>query len=236
MRQIVRNAWVVTASLIVLTTHPTAAQQAPLRSLKTEEVAAAVRAAPGAGEGVRLCHVSAYLQDRDPAGTNLRAGPGTTAAIVKRIPNQRKEGGERIAPEFEIIGAKDGWLLVRNIRWAGYDLKEALIHPGPVWISASLAMASIEGHDIREKPEPRSPLVMKLTSKNEDGEEVPGGEAMPKRVHGCSGSMLDVTLELPTKKSVRGWANGACANQVTTCGGGYILIYESAGRLVVQEE
>jgi hypothetical protein len=55
-------------------------------------------------------------------------------------------------------------------------------------------------------------------------------------VHGCSGSMLDVTMRLADGRTVRGWSGGACANQVTTCGGGGRIAIERDGRIVPSDD
>jgi hypothetical protein len=211
------------------------AQPAQAQDFGPERVPALVRSAPGFDPALRLCWASGYLQDRDPRGTNLRAGPSAGAKILARVPNRRIEAGTAISPEFQIIGSMKGWLLVRDVRWAGYDLPPAKVYAGMAWVSGALVGVSIENLDLLQRPEPNSPLVMKLLGETSDGKPWSAGDLKIRRIHGCSGSMLDVTLELPGNRTVRGWASGACANQVTTCGGGQGLIYERDGALVPQE-
>lgn len=202
---------------------------------KYTEIAATARAAAGWHRGARLCSLSAFLSDRNSAGTNLRAGPSASARIVKRIPNARDEAGERIAPEFDVIGSAGSWLLVRDIRWAGYDLDPELIERGPVWIASALAGVTIEGLELLREPHPGSPIVAPLRGLRPDGSLWTSGDTRLVRIHGCSGSMLEVSIEFPTGGQARGWANGACANQVTTCGGGFLRIIESGGALIEYE-
>lgn len=213
---------------------PTASAQE--RFIDHDKVAAAVRAAPGAKSGVKLCWFSANLVDKDKTGTNLRAGPSTLARVVKRIENRRMEGGAEMWPELQVIGAKDGWFLVRQIHWAAYDQDEKTIHEGPVWVASSLVSATMEGISLYKSPGPKAPVIRELRGKTAEGGEWSALDLPVKRMHDCSGSMVDVTFTLPDKSEVRGWANGACANQVTTCGGGHMLVHEKGGKLVLQEE
>lgn len=222
--------------VMLASTWATLLAQQPVEPMMPDRVAAAVRAAPGTGPRTRLCRFSAYLTDRDPAGTRVRLGPGASARVLKTIPNGRDEAGDRIAPEFQVIGSQDGWLLVRNIGWAGYDLDTKTIEHGPGWIAASLVGVSIEGQSLRERPESRSPLVTTMLGQRPDGSQLGPGDVRLIRIHGCSGSMMDVTVQLPTGKSVRGWADGACANQVTTCGGGHRLVVEKGGALFFEDQ
>ncbi len=236
-RQIFKRGAAIGAGVAVLALMALGAraQSAEEEPIKPEQVPVLVRAAPGVDASVRLCWFKGYLQDKDPAGTNLRAAPNARAEVLARVPNRRDEAGIMIAPEFQVIGSKDGWFLVRNMRWEGYDLPGAPIFSGTAWVSAALVGAVMEDIDLRQRPEPKSPLVMKLRGKGPDGQEWSAGDLKVQRMHGCSGSMVDVTFELPGKKTARGWASGACANQVTTCGGGHLLVHERKGALVPQE-
>lgn len=209
---------------------------AQARFIDYDKVAAAVRAAPGAKSGVKLCWFAANIVDKDKSGTNLRAGPSTLARVIKRIENRRMEAGTEIWPEMQVIGAKDGWFLVRQVHWAGYDQDEKMIHEGPAWIAASLVSATMEGISLYKSPGPKPPVIRELRGKAPDGSDWSALDLPVKRMHDCSGSMVEVTFTLPNKSEVRGWANGACANQVTTCGGGHMLVHEKGGRLVPQEE
>jgi hypothetical protein len=202
------------------------AQTADDNGSRIQAVPAAVRASPGFDRSVRLCLFKAYLNDRDPTGTNLRAAPGGKAAILKKVPNSRAEAGQRIAPELEVIGSKDGWFLVRNIHWEGYgDGVAALIFKGPAWVSATLVSAEMEGTGLRQRPEPDSPLITPPASASMADKRL-------RRMHGCSGSLVDATFDLADRTQIRGWSHGACANQVTTCGGGHRVLFEKDGKLV----
>lgn len=75
---------------------------------------------PGAGpaaatmavdsKATHVCRFPAYLTDKDPAGTNIRAAPRADAPIVARLPGRKGD----IGPELEIIGSRGGWFLMHN--------------------------------------------------------------------------------------------------------------------------
>jgi hypothetical protein len=49
-----------------------------------------------------------------------------------------------------------------------------------------------------------------------------------ERLHGCYGNWVDVEGTY-NGTHLRGWAVGACPNQVTTCGGSFIAIPDDRG-------
>ena len=56
-----------------------------------------------------------FATDRDPKGSNIRSQPRATAPIVGRLPPLFPlTSADIVGAEFEIIGSKNGWLLIRN--------------------------------------------------------------------------------------------------------------------------
>lgn len=156
----------------------------------------------------------------------MRAAPRSDARVLRTIPPFRLEAGERVAPEFMVIGARGGWLLIHNVGFAGYDNPSRTLFAGSGWIEARHMRVEIEGFRLYRDPDPSSPLAADMTPSS------PSEEARLVTVHGCSGSMLDVTMRLRDDRTARGWSGGACANQVTTCGGGHRIAVEKDGRIV----
>lgn len=214
---------------------PAVVQGKEPRHLEPSQVPAVVTQAPGHGPGTHLCWLSAYSTDTDPKGTNIRAAPSRDAPVLGTIPGGRAEAGTGIGPEFQVIASRDGWLLVHNVRWAGYDLDEKLLFPGPGWIAAGLVSFSAEDPLLRSAPRVNAPEIGKLLPVPDVAPAWGPSEVIIKRIHRCSGSFVDVDLETPDGHKARGWVSGACANQVTTCGGGGRSIEEHGGRLVEVE-
>lgn len=79
------------------------------------DLAVAARPATQSGEG-QCKQITGYLNDPDPAGRVVRAGPSPSARELGRI--LPPLGDEQIAASFEILRSRDGWLEVEG---AGYD-------------------------------------------------------------------------------------------------------------------
>lgn len=219
------SRWLAHASLLGLTGSLSCSAPAFAESsfLAPQDIPAFVSKAPGADRSVRLCSFHAYSKDADVNGSNLRAGPDLNAAVLAVIPGERAEAGTKIGPEFEVLGSKDEWLLIRGVHWAGYDKAEKMLFSGPGWISAGLVSFEAEDPWVRDAPRAEARKVVELQ----------GRDLIIKRVHGCSGSFVDVDYELDGEQKGRGWVSGACANQVTTCSGGSPYIEERNGKLVM---
>lgn len=187
---------------------------------------ALLRAAPAGASATDRCWVSGALDRQANDRVAIRAAPRSDARVLRTIPSFRLEGRERIAPEFSVIGARDGWLLIHAVGFAGYDTAPRRLLAGSGWIEARRIRVEIESFRLHRDPDPGSPLAADMTPTS------PEAQARLVTVHGCSGSMLDVTMRLADGRTVRGWSGGACANQVTTCGGGHRIAIEKDGRIV----
>ncbi|MCG7392148.1 SH3 domain-containing protein [Microvirga sp. ACRRW] len=221
-----------TLALALLLLTPAIAEAKQWRLLEPAEIPAAAAQATGFRTGVNLCWLNAYSDDSDPKGTNIRAAPSRNAPVIGTIPQKRAEAGTEIGPEFQVIGSTDGWLLIRQAIWRGYERDEKLLFKGPGWIAAGLVSFSVEDPLLRAEPHMNARTIMELTSA-QDAESSWGPDSVIiKRAHRCSGSFVEVDLETPDGRKARGWANGACANQVTTCGGNPSAVEERAGKLV----
>ena len=75
----------------------------------------AAQAAPLDTAGASRCEVTGYAKDRDPKGTNVRIAPRADAAVIGRLaPLTKISADEWTGVEFDIVGSKDGWLLIKN--------------------------------------------------------------------------------------------------------------------------
>ncbi|HEX3810570.1 MAG TPA: hypothetical protein VHW02_12830 [Rhizomicrobium sp.] len=170
--------------------------------------------------GVSKCDLKGFSTDNDPKGSNIRSAPNANASVIGHVPAEMNlPGGEdTVSASFDIIGSKDGWLLVRNVdaggAAGGTDYK--IVFKGPGWISGALAGFTVGSSELRSAPSKTSPIVVTLTDeKNGIGAD----SYAVKRVHACQGTFADITVQPPDSKAkpVRGWAAKVCRNQVTTC-------------------
>jgi hypothetical protein len=212
------------AALLVLS--PVAPVRADEWRNQLDAVPALLRAAPAGASVTNRCWVSGALDRRANDRVAIRAAPRSDARVLRTIPSYRLEGGERIAPQFSVIGARAGWLLIHHVGFDGYDTPPRRLLAGSGWIEARRMRVEIESFRLHRDPDPGSPLAADMTPSS------PEAAARLVTVHGCSGSMLDVTMRLADGRTVRGWSGGACANQVTTCGGGGRIAIERGGRIV----
>jgi hypothetical protein len=162
------------------------------------------------------CSISGWSSDPDPAGLNVRAAPGATARIIGRIPPAKAQAGDTYAAEFDIVGSRDGWFLIRNVRFAddGDGKGDQTVFRGPGWVFADKVRFLINSVDLRRGPSLQSPVVAKLRSP--DGSSGPDS-AIIDHVYGCAGAFADVAVHMTGRPPTRGWATGVCSNQVTTC-------------------
>jgi hypothetical protein len=166
--------------------------------------------------GATACQVSGWSDDHDPAGLNVRAAPRKDAAIIGRIPAARDQAGDTYAAEFDIIGSRDGWLLVRAARFADYgDGKgDHAVFAGPGWVFADKVRFLINREEMRSAPRADAPIVARLSARG--GASGPDSATID-HVHGCSGAFVDITAHSESAAPARGWATDICSNQVTTC-------------------
>ncbi len=172
--------------------------------------------------GVSKCDLRGYSTDTDPHGTNIRSAPDAAAAIIGHVPPEPNvpAGEETVASSFDIIGSKNGWLLIRNVRPGGAaDQDTGISFKGPGWISGALAGFTVGSTKLRGAPSLSAPAIARL------GDEAKGygpDSYAVKRVNACSGTFADITVQLPPgidrhAKPVRGWAAAVCDTQLTTC-------------------
>jgi hypothetical protein len=166
--------------------------------------------------GGTACAISGWSNDPDPAGLNVRAAPSKDARVVGRIPPSRAQAGDTYSAEFDVIGSRDGWLLIRNAHFADYgDGKgDRVVLAGPGWVFADKVRFLINSVDLRGAANAHAPVVAKLSAR--DGASGPDS-ANIDHVYGCAGPFAEVAVHMEHQSPIRGWATGICSNQVTTC-------------------
>jgi uncharacterized protein len=150
--------------------------------------------------GQTTCSVKGFLRPMGTAITSVRAEPRTDAKVVAQLrPSKSEEEAE-----FEIIGAKDGWLLIRN----------AELFAAAGWIRGSEAAVQLADYTLKAAPRTDAHVVLRLQNRAKGwGPDSYGVRA----IHGCTGEFAEVTAADPDGHTVRGWVGHTCANQLTTC-------------------
>jgi hypothetical protein len=168
--------------------------------------------------GASHCAIRGYLNDADPKGTNVRAAPSANAPVIGHLPPRAKmkDDDEIVAVEFDIVGAKNGWLLVQNPDRGDFK--------GPGWLSGRLVGFTIGSPKLLAAPAADAKVVASLQSIGDFGIGPDSFEV--RQVHRCQGHWAEVTVVLAPsvgpppgmhKGPLRGWAGKVCSNQLTTC-------------------
>ena len=160
---------------------------------------AATSAGMAAASGAPVaCDLDAYLANADPAGTNVRSGPGSAAPVILRAPADH----EAIAA---VTGFHDGWFRVERLEQAGTGHDQVLLAGRQGWIHRSGLRVDVAPADptLRQHPRADSRIVRRLQ-----------GEQEGVVLLGCSGAWAKVRVGDDT-----GWLSpaGQCANPLTTC-------------------
>jgi hypothetical protein len=169
---------------------------------------APAQAAPVDTAGATQCQVSGWAMDPDPNGTNVRSGPRGNAPVIGHLAPSRKVGqGEYTAPQFDIIGSKDGWLLIRNPR-PPTDLKwePGNAADGRGWVFAKLVGLRLASGPLRAAPRHDAAVLAQL-------KDTAGVQAF----YGCQGDYVDVTVIPLGGRPLRGWTARPCRERFTAC-------------------
>ena len=177
--------------------------------------------APKLPAGVEPCSMTAWSNDKDPAGLNVRAEPSAKAKVLGIVPPPRVMpkkydafGPEPVKAEFKVIGYRDGWFLIDEIKAPGvpYDAPYPASLPKPFkgrgWVAgnkvgAAPAFTGLPFGRLYKAPHVEARHEMRT-----------GGTDNPfARVLSCSGAWGQVEAE----GGKRGWVRGLCSNQATTC-------------------
>jgi hypothetical protein len=104
----------------------------------------AVFAAAVETTGATPCTISGWSDDHDPAGLNICAAPRKDATAIGRIPPPEAQGGDTYAADFEIIGSRDGWLMISGAKFADYGngKGDRILFPGPAGFSPTKCVFS----------------------------------------------------------------------------------------------
>lgn len=161
-----------------------------------------------------ICDFYAYSDDSDPAGTNVRSGPGTSYDIVGVLKPETVQESYSFTPEFQVTAFDNGWFQIGDAHYGDYDGEgEKAAFKGPGWVSAKLVEFEIEDPNLRDAPSLDARVTRAMdydTAWQLDGVRIAA-------IHACEGGFLDVTITNASGETKRGWVTGLCGNQATTC-------------------
>ena len=174
----------------------------------------AANAAPLDTTGASQCRTRGFSTDRDPKGTNVRSAPRADAPIIGHLaPLTRISPDTMTGVEFEIVGSRDGWLLIQKGDPAtDFRLDPANVADGRGWVSGRLVSVTLGRRYLRAAPRGDGAVVLDLFGPNWGPDSV-----HVSAIHACRDKYVEVTATPPGGKPVRGWSWSPCASQLTTC-------------------
>jgi hypothetical protein len=169
----------------------------------------------------------------------VRDAPDLNARVLGRLPARdigralQSTGSFIVRAEVEVIGYRKGWFLIES-GGAGPPYYDADLPPpkpyrGRGWVAANLLTAELLRNKLKQAPSEHSADVVDLFVLGKDGTLLVDPQSVKmRRLIACSGDWVQVEVALvkgmtpllesgAPKGAVRGWANGTCAEQFTTC-------------------
>jgi hypothetical protein len=164
-----------------------------------------------------ICRTGAWTTDNDPAGLNVRAGPGAEHPVVATLPPPIETDGMEFFVEVEIAGSQAGWFRITKAVLSDDDTKDDVVFRGSGWVSGRYLGLSVEGRYLRDGPSPGATAIIDFFKGFETNEPESGPDYFTlERIHACNGMWVEVEGTYKDQK-LRGWSNDVCSNQVTTC-------------------
>ena len=175
--------------------------------------ARAVSASVPAAATIAVCSISAWVNDTDPNGLNVRAGPSRDAAIIGRLP----QDDDYFPPEVSITGTQDGWFRIDKAVLDDYTATQRkVVFEGEGWISGRLLGLLVNDPDLHTAPWAESPVVAHLFYQDSNGSVAGADSFGVTRLISCQGDWVQVEGTF-IDAQLTGWATRTCSNQVTTC-------------------
>lgn len=149
------------------------------------------------------CDIWAYLGDPDPAGLNVRSGPGKQFEVVGKLPQLEYN------VSVHVTGATGQWLRVEGAE--SQDSGEVVFKGagwvyGPMLVTQTKNYAGLDPEEPRVKifktPSLKAPVILRLPNETE------------VTLTGCKGTWARVR-----HKQVEGWLDrdSQCYSTITTC-------------------
>jgi hypothetical protein len=138
-----------------------------------------------------------------------------------------------VLPKIQVIGYRKGWFLIemggQGAPYYDADLPPPKPYSGRGWVAASMLTAELLRDRLKQAPSEQSPDVLDLRASDKEGIPPLFPQSVKiRRMIACSGDWVHVEVAMmkgmtpllesgAPKGAVRGWANGTCAEQLTTC-------------------
>ena len=179
--------------------------------------------------GVTACEFNALAGQDEPDGPAIRDAPRNDGRVLGRLPAIKDKhtgfyGGAGELPEFKVIGFKDGWFLIEGAAYP--EPYRPKLHSGRGWVAGNLLTTELLRNMLKQAP---NETAADVVDPEVDGGAVSNPQSVKmRRIIACSGDwvLVDVALVKGMKPllrtdapagAVRGWANGTCTAQLTTC-------------------
>lgn len=183
------------------------------------------------------CNFTAFVQETDPAGLNVRQAPGVSAKVVGRLPPVwlNREFNIPVRIEVEVVAAQGGWFQVQHARdnpdLTGLPARK--VFTGRGWVSGAKLVVKSQASKAYAGPSVRSPVVLQLQDGAFDSNEMFGAG----QLLACSGHWVLVAWNRsklsPEMQELiqpgagqgkpparfQGWVNQLCGLQESSCSG-----------------
>jgi hypothetical protein len=188
-----------------------------------------------------VCNVDALVNERDPAGLNVRAAPNAQGKILGKlapvIDDEKTSTLARV--EVQILASQDGWFLINGAsdnEALTEGLPKRAMYKGKGWVSGKKLTVKSQATIGRAEPSVNASVVFGEPKGNSfDGDvdvDVDAGRLLARKGHWV---LIEYVYpkqhieQAPTadKNSkgyvapghVRGWVNRVCGIQETSCDG-----------------
>lgn len=189
--------------------------------------------------GATACKFGAFVAETDPAGLNVRAGPGTAHKVLGTLPPIRRSRDEppiSAMVEVDVVAGQDGWFKIEGAQdnEALIDGPQRPMFKGSGWVSGRKLTIKSQADVGRQRPDAKAPAVLI----GRDGVSFDSDAFVASgRLAGCSGRWAlveygpidrdgDAGLEVKPAAEAgvgggrfRAWVDRICALQETSCDG-----------------
>ena len=164
---------------------------------------------PTVRQAAVACRAWVYVADRDPAGLNVRAGPGGGSEVIGRIPRQHA------GTMLRIVESRGGWLRYDTVVVIVEGDKPAAAAPRGGWVFG--ALLGTTARPVGGRPDGEVVLRQAADTTSAVRGRLRGEETLAV-VRGCSGAWLEVAIRRGEER-LTGWLapQDQCGNPVTTC-------------------
>ncbi len=177
-------------------------------------VAFAAPSASGSSTNPGQCHFSSTVKDSDPAGTNIRGGPGLGFPILGKLPHMRfgEFGVEGDRNDFDVVELRNGWARITNVQNYSDNHPDQRLPSG--WIASNFLLFDIQWDYVFERPDAKSRIVFTAWVDKDGMHSLQG-----RRPFECQGDWVHLMVAGHDKVERPAWTRSICGNAFTSCDG-----------------